>query len=472
MPWSPISSRAPGVCPRASTTSPAYFSTTEEVVEVVRAAAPWRTNLTNHDRITPESKYSSRVGMTETMAIGARAGLVPVITHMKLQGREQGSAAAFLKTMSDGTAQGHYTAADAYPYLAGQSGLGALIIPGWAQDGGREKMLERFKDPALRAKIIVEAEEAMAARFGGPQGVYMPSIKRELTDVMKELGVSGGEALVRVLEENNAGAILRFGVEADLIKILQHPTTSIACDCGAALPGRATHPRYYGTFPRVLGHYTRDTKALTWPDAIRKMTLLPAATIGMVDRGVIAAGMAADMTVFDPATVIDHATFEEPTLPSSGIRHVVVNGTLALRDGKVTGARGGHALYRTKHMPSRALNNFRGSQVALTGSIPMLISQNAGQRAAGGMFRFTDPQTQVTVESISGALGVLQATSEWASFTARARVMPADEERAVVVIVEGRDPWLPDRATTVIVAVDGLPEMRAKLPPGSAEFRW
>src|SRR4029079_1570474 len=145
--------------------------------------------------------------MTETMAIGARAGLVPVITHMKLQGREQGSAAAFLKTMSDSTAQGHYTAADAYPYLAGQSGLGALIIPAWAQDGGREQMLERFKDPALRAKIVVEAEEAMAARLRRPQGVYMPSTKRELTDVMKELGVSGGEALVRVLEQNNAGAI-------------------------------------------------------------------------------------------------------------------------------------------------------------------------------------------------------------------------------------------------------------------------
>ena len=86
--------------------------------------------------------------------------------------------------------------------------------------------------------------------------------------------------------------------------------------------------------------------------------------------------------------------------------------------------------------------------------------------------RFTDPQTHVTVESISSGLGVLQATADWASFTARARIMPADEERTVVVIVDGRDPWLPDRATTVIVAVDGLPEMRTKLPPGSAEFRW
>ncbi len=103
---------------------PAYFSTAEEVVDVVRAAAPWRTNFTNHDRLTPEAKYSSRVGMTETMAIGARAGLVPVITHMKVQGREQGTAAAFLETMTKATAQGRYTAADAYTYLAGQSGLG------------------------------------------------------------------------------------------------------------------------------------------------------------------------------------------------------------------------------------------------------------------------------------------------------------------------------------------------------------
>src|SRR5262249_28671087 len=157
----------------------------------------------NHDRLTPESNYSSRVGVAETIAIGEKTGLVPVVTHMKSQGHEQGAAGALLDMMQEATSRGHYTAADAYPYLAGQSGLGALIIPGWAQDGGRDAMLARFRDPAQRPRIVREAEEAMKARFGGPEGVYLPASKRELTDVMREMQVSGGEAIVRLLEQAN-----------------------------------------------------------------------------------------------------------------------------------------------------------------------------------------------------------------------------------------------------------------------------
>jgi N-acyl-D-amino-acid deacylase len=448
---------------------PAYFSTTEEVIDVVRAAAPYRTIFTNHDRITPESKFSSRVGMTETMTIGARGGLMPVITHMKVQGREQGTAGEFLKTMTDASRQGRYTAADAYPYLAGQSGLGALIIPGWAQDGGREKMLERFKDPALRAKIVAEAEEAMAARFGGPQGVYIPALERELTDVMKEFGVSGGEALVRVLEKANTGAILRFGREDDLVKILQHPTTAIACDCGAAMPGRATHPRYYGTFPRVLGRYVRDTNALSWSDAIRKMTLLPAATIGLVDRGAIAVGMAADITVFDPNTVLDQATFEHPTLPSDGIRHVVVNGTSAVRDGTVTGQRGGQALLRSRHMPSRPMTSASMHRLKVKDAkLTIDVTQPAGRDKASGVFKYDDGAA-TTMEGID--FGILQIARDWATFTGRVRVGPFTEHRALTAIAEGKDPWLPNRATTITIAVEGMEEITIKLPPGSADIR-
>ena len=126
--------------------------------------------------------------------------------------------------MAQATKRGHYTAADAYPYLAGQSGLGSLIIPGWAQEGGRAEMLKRFADPATRARIVKEAEEAMAARFGGPQGVYLPRTQQELTAVMKEMNAGGGETIVRILEQGgDPGAILRFGAEDDLIRILQDP---------------------------------------------------------------------------------------------------------------------------------------------------------------------------------------------------------------------------------------------------------
>ena len=119
----------------------------------------------------------SRAGIAETIGIGEKTGLVGVVTHMKVQGVEQGTAGPVLDLMQQATARGHYTAADAYPYLAGQSGLGSLIIPAWAQEGGRDAMLARFKDPEQRVRIVVESEQAMKARFGGPEGVYLPARK-------------------------------------------------------------------------------------------------------------------------------------------------------------------------------------------------------------------------------------------------------------------------------------------------------
>ena len=453
---------------------PAYYATAEEVIEVVKAAQPYRTNFTNHDRLTPDTKYSSRAGVAETIGIGGRAGLLPVVTHMKVQGREQGSATTTLALMRDATNRGNYTAADVYPYLAGQTALGALLVPGWAQDGGREKMLERFKDAKTRGLIVAGVEEAMTARFGGPEGVYLPATKRELVDVMKELNVGAGEAVVRLLETDNQGAILRFGAEADLIKILQHPTSSIACDCGASLSTRpSSHPRNYGTYPRVLGRYVRESKALTWQDAVRKMTLLPAATIGMVDRGAIAIGMVADVTIFDPTTVIDRATYEEPTLFSEGIRYVIVNGIVALSEGKVTGELGGQILRRSKNMPSRPMPPFGQHLVTANGSMTSaddpkpwtvtvdVATRQAARRATGLMRIAKGGDVVLTVRDF----GIIQTASGWASFTAVGRTS-GGESRPVRVIVEQSDPAREDKAPAIVVAVEGLFEAR-----GRAEVR-
>ena len=442
---------------------PAYFATTDEVIEVVRAAAPWRTHFTNHDRVTPESGYSSRAGMVETIAIGERAGLVPVITHMKVQGREQGTAAEILERMRQATARGAYTAADAYPYLAGQTQLASLLIPGWAQDGGRTAMLTRFKDPAARTRIVAEAEEALSARFGGAEGVYLPGVRRELTDVMREMNAGAGETIVRILETSSPGAILRFGAERDLVKILQHPTTSIACDCGASGGGRGSHPRNQGTYPRVLGRYVRETGALTWTDAIRKMTLLPATTIGMVDRGAIAPGMAADLTVFDPRTVIDRATYEEPALPSEGVRHVLVNGGFALRDGVPTGERYGRSLLRKRDMPSRAMSSGTRSltvrgQVAAADvesasfDVTIDLDQRATDRFASGTLRARLPGG---ISLDTDQLGVLQTTDQWASITAIARVRPSGGHHAALVVIDRADPTRTDERAVVRIVIPG-----------------
>ena len=436
---------------------PAYYAQVEEAIRAVEPAVKWRTNFPNHDRLTPESNFSSRVGVGETIAIGEKAGLVPVVTHMKSQGHEQGGAPQLLAMMDAATKRGSYTAADAYPYLAGQTGLGALLVPAWSQDGGRDAMLKRFEDPSLRARIVREIEDAMAARFGGAAGVYLPATKRQLVDVIREWKVSPGEAVVRILEQGNATAILTFGSESDLVKILQYPATSMACDCGATLNTRQ-HPRAWGSFPRVLGRYVREQHVLTWQDAIRKMTALPANTIGMVDRGYLAPGMAADITVFNPQTIIDRATYDDPAQLSEGVQYVLVNGVVVLREGRVTGERGGRILSRTPHMPSRPMNpptiarklSVKGK---MDGGVRLAIdlTQPAGPRATGS-FSFTDA-AGTTFEATD--LGVLQTMKDWASFTAILRHRRSGEPQATTVIVEQADPFVDGHPRTVTIRLEG-----------------
>jgi N-acyl-D-aspartate/D-glutamate deacylase len=441
---------------------PGYFARTEEVIQVVDVARPFRTNFTNHDRITPESNYSSKVGVTETMAIGMKSGLVPVVTHMKAQGREQGTADDLLASMAQATRRGYYTAADAYPYLAGQSGLGALIIPGWALEGGRDAMLKRIADPATRAKVIAEAERAMTARFGGPQGVFLPRTGQELTAVMKEMNAGAGETVLRILEQGDPGAILRFGSEEDLIDILKDPVTSMACDCGATVATRGMHPRFFGSYPRVLGRYVREQKIMTWEQAIRKSTWLPAATIGMTGRGLIAPGMAADVAVFNPATVIDRATYENPGVRSEGIEFVIVNGVVALDGGEPTGVRSGKALFRSLDMPSRPLNDgereLRVPRTSTSGGqyVRIDLSQRRGARQASG----TIEAPGITIERI----GFLETANGWAHVTG-----VDNSGRAIALTVDSHDP--DGKGPIVHLRVNGDVESRAAISSAGVKIR-
>jgi hypothetical protein len=303
-------------------------------------------------------------------------------------------------------------------------------------------MIKRFQNPEMRARIAKEIEHALDARFGGTEGVYLPQTAQQLVDIMRERKTPAGETIIQILEQGNAVtgdarnimAILQFGREDDLVAILRDPVTAIACDCGASLETR-THPRAFGTFPRVLGHYVRETHALTWEDAVRKMTALPANTVGIVDRGFLMPGMVADVTVFDPNTVIDHATYENPALVSEGIRYVLVNGKLALRDGKVTGERAGRTLLRSAHMPTRPMSvNFSRRVFVAAPGITINMTQAAGAARAKGTFRLADPKTKALIQST--ALGFLQTTGKWASFTARAKSLPGGAERALSVVVD------------------------------------
>jgi hypothetical protein len=231
------------------------------------------------------------------------------------------------------------------------------------------------------------------------------------------------------------------------VKILQNPSTSIACDCGAVVPGAASHPRYYGSFPRVLGRYVREQRALTLEDAVRKMSGLPAATIGMIDRGLLAVGMAADVAIFDPGTIIDHATFEEPTLPSDGVRFVIVNGQLAVNNGQATPARSGKAVKRLEYMPTRPMNEPGTSRSIKGGSQPreaadhmamisVDVSQSAKDRRAHGNVWVGD-STYHAVEMFE--FGVLQTGDGWWSVTGRGGVRASQEGEQTMILTVDRE---------------------------------
>ena len=452
---------------------PAYFARTHEVVAIISAAGAWRTNFNNHERVTPESGFSSSNGIAETLRIADEANLLPVVTHMKSTGRERGAAPRALALFDAPERRGRYAAADVYPYLAGMTGLGALILPPWAQDGGRGALLERLADASVRERIVRNAEQTLIDRFGSAERIYLPTLKKPLTAVMDEWHAGAGEAIVRLVATSNPIAIIEFGVESDLEAILRHPAASIACDCGATT-ATATHPRNYGSYPRVLGRYVRERQVLTWQEAVRKMTALPAATIGMTDRGYLAHGMTADITVFDPRTVIDRATYENPSALSEGVRHVLVNGELALRDGKVTGSTAGRVLLRGAGMPSRPMPAGRSRRLTITGTHGRAVfdidaRQEPGRREARGTLKMSIPDNDASLTVTR--FGVLQIADRWASLTAQARMKPEDMERPVTITIDAGDPRVPEGDATVFIDVEGLRAYRFTIPSPAVRLR-
>jgi hypothetical protein len=324
-----------------------------------------------------------------------------------------------------------------------------------------------------KERIVRTGAETLIDRFGSAEAIYLPTLKKPLTAVMDEWHASAGEAIVRLVATSNPIAIIEFGVESDLEAILRHPAASIACDCGATT-ATATHPRNYGSYPRVLGRYVRERQVLTWQEAVRKMTALPAATVGLTDRGYLAHGMAADVTVFDPRTIIDHATYENPAALSEGVRHVFVNGEIALRDGKVSGTRNGRMLVRGAGMPSRPMKPNAPAQLTIKGrhgraQFDIDVRQGAGRREARGRLKISvlDNDASLTITRF----GVLQVGDRWASLTAQAMLKPQGLERPVTVTIDAGDPRAPEGEAAVLIDVEGLRAYRLPLPAGAIRQR-
>lgn len=419
---------------------PGYFARTDEVTEIVSVAKGWRTNFPNHERVAPETGFSGLAGARETVEIAVKAGMSPVFTHMKAQGAEQGRVGEIFALMDEVRAAGLYAAGDIYPYTFGFNNVRSLMIPAWALEGGEDALYARFAEASTRRRIATEIEQVIQARWNGPTGVYVSGLGRELTDIMAEWRVSAGEAIIR-LNEQHRGRLpqtyLRFGRRSDMVAMLQHPDFAVSCDCGALLPVGG-HPRAFGTFPRVLGHHVRDVGELSWEDAIRKMTALPASIIGMVDRGIIASGMSGDLVIFDPRTISDRGTDEAPQL-AEGVRYVLVNGQLAVRNGELTGLQGGQVLRRAPNMPTRALRFVAApivGEAQLDGGARLSVDFKPRDRFGAAEGGVTVKDARGRVLFTSERLGVLQAKAGWAALTGQGR-LPDGRQTAFTLVLDG-----------------------------------
>jgi N-acyl-D-amino-acid deacylase len=299
--------------------------------------------------------------ITEAANVGKEAGMPVEISHLKIDRRSVwGSSKQSLALIEKYRKEGVQVTADQYPYDRAATNLG-IRLPSWALADGKVK--ERLADPATRAKIAAEMKAelvrmgepdyafATVARYA-PEPSYEGKSIPEIAAVKGRLaGVDGQlETIFDMMTAGGAGMIYKLMGDEDIERIMKWPWTAIASDGGVTQLGAGSpHPRSYGTNARVLGEYVRVRKVITLEDAVRRMTSLPAATFRLSDRGFVKVGLAADLVVFDPATVTDKATFAKPHAYSEGFDTVLVNGKIAVDGGKLTEARGGTPVVWSRH---------------------------------------------------------------------------------------------------------------------------
>ncbi|HXF95696.1 MAG TPA: D-aminoacylase [Gemmatimonadales bacterium] len=339
---------------------PGAFASTDEVVALARVAAESGGIYTSHLR---EEGLGLIEAVAEAIEIGRRARIPVVLTHHKAVGQPMwGASRRTLAMVDSARAAGVDVMLDQYPYTATYTGI-SVLVPAWAMAGGDTALFRRLADPVLRDSIERGiAFNLLHDRGGGDlRRVQLARVSwdrslegKTLFDLALGAGrdttVSGGVALVLdLLRRGGASAIYHVLDEADVERILRHPQTMIGSDGRLVEPGDGhPHPRWYGTFPRVLGTYVREKGLLTLEEAVHKMTGLPAGRLGLAERGRIAEGVMADLVVFDPATVRDRATFEDPHRYPEGILYVLVNGVPVVDGGRFTDARPGRALRRPR----------------------------------------------------------------------------------------------------------------------------
>ena len=342
---------------------PARFAKTDELIELAKVARQYGGIYATHQRSEANAIDAS---LDEVFEIARKAQIPAEIWHLKTAYKKNwGRMPHVLARIRQAREQGLDITADIYPYIAGSTSLSACLPP-WALEGGTEKMLSRLREPATRERLKKEISEDhqdwenIYLGSGGPEGVLISAVVNRELEPLQGKRVSEIAAQQKkdpldtvfdlLLADNGQTSAIYFMMsEADMRAAMQAPFVSFCTDSGARatdgpLAGSKSHPRGWGSYPRILGHYVREEKLLSLETAIHKMTGAPAARVGLRDRGLIREGMFADLTVFDPRTVIDRATFESPNQYPIGIEYVLVNGQLEVDKGQRTPALTGRVL--------------------------------------------------------------------------------------------------------------------------------
>ncbi len=342
---------------------PGHYAKTDELIELARVAAQYGGIYGTHMRSEGTSEMAA---VDEAIRIGREGGLPVEIFHLKVSGKSRwGSMTQVVEKIQAARDEGLDIRANQYPYIAGATALAASLPP-WVADGGTDKLFDRLRDPKIRERIKDEMTtdhpewENLYFDCGGGSGVMIagvvnPDLKKYNGKMVSEMAAAEHKPELDALfdfilaDQAQTGALYFMASEQDLLFGLKQRWTSIGLDAGeSALDGPLyepyDHPRAFGSMARFLGRYVRDQKLMPLEEAIRKITSLPAQREHLVDRGLIKTGFYADITVFDPKTIIDEATYQDPNKVSKGVDYVLVNGQIEFEHGAVTGVKSGRAL--------------------------------------------------------------------------------------------------------------------------------